>query len=131
MVSAGGLVGHVTRVTPDQSVVQLIIDPRSSVSVKLVSSGKTGLLQGQGEDDLRLGFLDQATPVAPADAVETAGFRLGSGQGSLYPGEIPVGTVSHVIEDPAALEKFVTVRPAVDFSSLDFVLVVKTSDASG
>ncbi len=131
VVSGGGLVGHVTRVTPSYSMVQLIVDPRSFVAVQLTSSGRTGLLQGQGEDDMRMQFFQPDTPVAQADTVETAGFRLPNGEGSLYPAAIPVGTVSHVIEDPAALEKFVTVRPAVDFSSLDFVLVVLMPGVGG
>jgi len=37
--------------------------------------------------------------------------------------------VSRVLPDEVALEKFVTVSPAVDFSTLDIVLVV-LSDAS-
>jgi cell shape-determining protein MreC len=38
-----------------------------------------------------------------------------------------VGTVSRVLSDDSALEKFVTVRPAVDFSTLSVVLVVLSS----
>jgi cell shape-determining protein MreC len=53
----------------------------------------------------------------------TAGYRFG-GLGSLYPPNILIGIVSHVISDETALEKQVTVRPAVDFSSLSLVLVV-------
>jgi hypothetical protein len=38
--------------------------------------------------------------------------------------------VSRAVPTDAELEKFITVRPAVDFSSLDLVLVV-LSDGSG
>ena len=131
VVAGGGLVGHVVRVAPNASVVQLIIDPQSSVAVRLVSSGKTGLLDGAGEGDMHLQFFDPATVVDNQESVETAGYRLAGGQGGLYPRGILVGTVSHVVPQPGALQQFVTVQPAVDFSSLDFVLVVKTSDASG
>jgi cell shape-determining protein MreC len=35
-----------------------------------------------------------------------------------------IGTVSRVLKSDTATEKYVTIRPVVDFSSLDIVLVV-------
>lgn len=124
VVSNGGLVGHVVRVTPGSAFVQLIIDPRSKVAVRFISSGETGLLEGQGEEDMRMEFVGAATPIDPSEPVQTAGYQIGPGLGGLYPRDIVVGTVSQTMQDPAALEKFVTVRPAVDFSGLDYVQVL-------
>ncbi|HXF71262.1 MAG TPA: rod shape-determining protein MreC [Actinomycetota bacterium] len=119
VLAAAGLVGHVVEAGPTSSLVQLIIDPDSRVAARLAGSRETGLLVGQGEDDLRMLGVDPATEVAAGEPVETAGY-----QGGLYPPGIPIGVVSRVVENPAALEKFVTVRPAVDFSTLEVVLVV-------
>lgn len=130
IIAAPGLVGHVVRVAPNASDVQLIIDPDSRVVGRLVDSRKTGLLEGRGENDLQMGLVDPSTEVGADEQVETAGYQTPTGATGLYPPGILIGTVSRVLEEPGALEKFVTVRPAVDFSSLEYVLVV-LSDGSG
>ena len=127
VVAAAGLVGHVVRVTPSSSVVQLIIDPESFVGGRLDGSGETGLLEGEGEGDLRMSQVDPETQVLPDERVVTSGYRFGGVFESLYPPNVLIGTVSRVLSDPNALEKFVTVRPAVDFSTLSVVLVVLSS----
>lgn len=129
VVASAGLVGHVVQAAPNSAVVQLIIDPDSDVVGRLVESRETGLLAGQGEADLRMELVDSSTEVVPNEAVETAGYRTPTGSTGLYPPGIVIGTVSRVLEYESALEKFVTIRPAVDFSSLEFVLVVRSSDS--
>lgn len=124
VVAPAGLVGHVVRVAPDSAIVRLIIDPDSAVAVRLDVSRATGLLTGQGERDLRMHLVDPATPVEPGERVFTAGYRIPGVGGGLYPPGILVGSVSRVFGDEAELEKLVTVRPAVDFSALDTVLVI-------
>ncbi|MEX0743429.1 MAG: rod shape-determining protein MreC [Actinomycetota bacterium] len=127
VVAAAGLVGHVVRVTPSSSIVQLIIDPESFVAGRLDGSGTTGLLEGEGQGDLRMSQVDPAIQVLPDERVVTAGYRFGGAFESLYPPNVLVGTVSRVLSEDNALEKFVTVRPAVDFSTLSVVLVVLSS----
>jgi rod shape-determining protein MreC len=130
VLAPAGLVGHVVRVAPDSAIVRLIIDPDSAVAARLDVSRATGLLEGQGQRDLRMRLVDPATEVQPGERVVTAGYRIPGVGGGLYPPGILIGSVSHVLADEAELEKFVTVRPAVDFSALDMVLVV-LSDGSG
>jgi rod shape-determining protein MreC len=124
VVAPAGLVGHVVKVSANASVVQLIIDPDSAVAGRLDVTGKTGLLMGAGEQDMRMGLVDTTTDVGPDERVVTAGYRIPGVATSLYPPNVLIGTVSRVVPDSAALEKFITVRPAVDFSTLDLVLVV-------
>ena len=124
VASGKRLVGHVVRVAPNSSIVQLIADPDSAVAGRLEVSRTTGLLTGQGDQDMQMGLVDTSTDVQAGEQVVTAGYRVPGGAGSLYPPGILIGTVSHVVPDAAALEKFITVAPAVDFSSLDTVLVV-------
>lgn len=123
VVASAGLVGHVLHVSASASVVQLIIDPGSFAAGRLDGSGETGLLEGRGTADLVLSGVEPTTPVTAGERVVTAGYRF-EGRGSLYPPNILIGSVSHVISDETALEKQLSVRPAVDFSSLSLVLVV-------
>lgn len=130
VVASAGLVGSVVGVGPGSSVVRLIIDPDSSVAGRLDSSGETGLLSGKGEEDLRMGLVDPSAEVLPDERVVTASYRIGGVEQSLYPANILIGTVSRVLTEEAALQKFITVRPAVDFSRLSLVLVVLSSGSS-
>jgi rod shape-determining protein MreC len=119
VVADGGLVGTVTEVAPFASKVTLILDPGIKVAGRLATSQVTGMLVGQGNHDLRMELVAATTPVAVGEPVETVGF-----QGALYPPGVPIGRVSTVSTDRVTGNKDITVRPAVDFSSLDFVLVV-------
>jgi rod shape-determining protein MreC len=128
VVASAGLVGHVVRVSSGSAVVRLIIDPESSVAGRLVTAKEDGLVRGRGEDDLQMGLVDPDALVQPGDAVVTAGYRILEGtERSLYPPNVLIGSVSRVLSEDNALEKLVTIRPAVDFSTLNLVLVVRSS----
>jgi rod shape-determining protein MreC len=130
VLAPAGLVGHVVRVSADASIVQLIIDPDSAVAGRLTTSEKTGLVEGQGAKDLRMSLVDTTVEIQPGEKVVTAGYKIPDVATGLYPPNVLIGEVSHTLTDPSALEKVVTVRPAVDFSTLDLVLVV-LSDGRG
>jgi rod shape-determining protein MreC len=122
VVVGDGLVGHVVEVTPTASKVELIIDPDSSVAGRLATSGETGLVLGRRSRDLTMDLVNPLARVLPNEQVVTAGY-----QGGLYPPEIPIGVVSHIYQQPGSLTKTIEIRPAVDFTSLEIVLVVTGS----
>jgi rod shape-determining protein MreC len=119
------LVGRVIRVTPISSVVQLIIDRDFAVAGKLSTSQEAGLVMGRGEDDLRMGHLRPGIQVSETEpeSVFTLGYEV-NGQRGLYPPGILIGTVSRAFSEPDSVESSVTIRPAVDFSTLQYVLVI-------
>jgi rod shape-determining protein MreC len=119
VITGEGLVGHVVDVSSHWSKVMLIIDPRSAVAARLVTSGETGLILGQERRPLSMDLVNPDATVAPQEQVVTSGY-----QGGLYPPEIPIGFVSSTYTRPGSLTKSLLVRPAVDFSSLEFVEVV-------
>jgi rod shape-determining protein MreC len=120
VISGNGLVGHVVTVSANAAVVQLIIDPHSGVAARLAVSGDTGLVVGQTDRrDMTMDLVSAEANVNPEDPVVTSGYV-----GGLYPPGVPIGYVSHVYTQPGSLTETVAVRPAVDFSSLEFVEVV-------
>ena len=119
VVSGDGLVGRVVTVTSNTSVVLLVLDPDSFVDGRLSSSGVTGGVQGERNQDLQMSLVPPGTKVLPGEQVVTSGYQSG-----LYPPEIPIGSVSHVYIQDGGLNKLITIRPAVDFSALEIVLVV-------
>lgn len=118
------LVGHVINVTSDFAVVQLIIDRESFVGARLAGSSATGLIQGQGEDDMSMGLVDTSTVVSSHDLVVTSGYKV-AGQCGLYPPGIVIGEVSRTLPPTNDLEAFIQVRPVADFSQLREVLVLR------
>jgi rod shape-determining protein MreC len=119
VVGGAGLVGRVVAVAERTARVLLLIDPSSAVAARLATNGETGIVEGTGGDELRLDLFDAGAVVAAGDEVVTSGY-----QGGIYPPGIPIGLVTRL--DPAAssLGRRVWVRPFVDFTSLDYLLVV-------
>jgi rod shape-determining protein MreC len=124
------LVGHVIQVTPISAEVQLIIDRGSAVAARLSISRETGLVEGQGDGDLRMMLVNPGTVVQGNETVVTQGYTV-NGQSGLYPPGLVIGQVSHVIPGASDLQEFVTVRPAVQFDALQAVLVLQTSRNGG
>jgi len=124
------LVGKVVQVTPISSEVQLIIDRDSAVAGRLTVSHETGLVVGQGDADLQMTLVNPDTVIQGNETVVTQGYQV-NGQRGLFPPGLVIGQVSHVIPGTSDLQEYVTVRPAVDFSALEFVLVMQTSGGGG
>jgi rod shape-determining protein MreC len=128
------LVGLVDQVTPDSATVQLLIDQDFAVAGRLSPTRATGLVQGRGEQDPEMDGIPQDTDIEftgdqPVQ-VFTMSYEINGAHGR-YPPGILIGEVSSVVQSSNALEKAVTVRPAVDFSALEYVLVLKTDQSQG
>jgi rod shape-determining protein MreC len=128
------LVGLVSTVTSISATVELLIDQNFGVAGRLSASRATGLVQGQGEQDPRMDGIPQDTKIDLAGdqpvQVFTVSYEI-NGQRGRYPPGILIGEVSSVIQSTNALETAVTVRPAVDFSALEYVLVLRTDQSPG
>jgi rod shape-determining protein MreC len=114
------LVGRVISTTPFSAQVLLITDRDSEVAARLVSTRQGGLLVGQGEGDMTMSFLRKDVVAEPGEVLETNGY-----QGGLYPSGITIGEVSRFVPATSVLDPYITVRPAVDFSTLDYVAVIQ------
>lgn len=118
VATADGLVGQVMSTTPNSCLVQLIMDQKSAVGVRLQNSRSTGIIEGEGENELKLNYLSKEVKVSPKETVIT------SGLGGLYPPDLVVGTVSRVGQRIDGLFQDVRVSPAVDFWTLEEVFIV-------
>jgi rod shape-determining protein MreC len=119
VVSGDGLIGRVIRVGPSTSEILLLIDRTSSVASRIAPSGETGLLEGDGSDVPHLELFNPDAAVGVGDRVVTSGYDRG-----LFPPGIPIGTVVAAPPARSNLSRVVTIQPYVDFSSLDYVLLV-------
>jgi len=119
VVSGGaGLIGRVAQVGPRTAKVQLLTDLDSAVAALLQTSRVTGLVVGQPDGTLRMEYIPQEESVSLGDIVLT------SGLGGLLPKGLVIGQVTEVQQMDYELFQAAVVRPAVDFSRLEMVLVI-------
>jgi rod shape-determining protein MreC len=123
----GGLVGIVDKALSGISRVTLLTDEQSSVTATdLTSPTAVGEVHrgGGGSNVLVLDRVPKAKYVGVGDKVITAGV-LGKGQlPSMFPHGILVGTVTSESDTDVNPFKTIQVQPAVDFTSLQSVIVL-------
>lgn len=122
VVAARGLVGQIRRTWGRYSDVLLAVDEGSAVDVIIQRTGSRGMLRGTGEDDRymsRIEYLGRDDDVRVGDLVHT------SGLGQRFPASILVGRITRVVRADSGMFQEVEVAPAVDFSTLDEVLVLE------
>ena len=124
-MTADGLVGLVTRVTPDTARVQLLTDEEAAVSAIDLRTSAAGIVRhARGtRETLVLDRVRKQDVVRQGDEIVTAGWSAGS-LSSLYPKGIAIGEVTSVGQTDTDLFQQVQVDPYVDFGSLDAVLVL-------
>ncbi len=122
VVTSQGLVGRVTKVAPHSANVMLITDPQSGVGaiIQRQSSRAMGVATGKGNVDgfLRMKFFNRDADVRREDKVVT------SSLGQVFPKGLPIGTVESVKTEDNGLVKTAYIRPAVDFNTIEEVLVL-------
>ena len=118
VVNACGVVGRIVSVSPTYAKVLLIIDQNSAVDCLVQRSRDRGMVKGISTDTCKLDYVVKSSDVAVGDLVVT------SGLGGIYPKGLSVGSILNVREASGDLFKDIVVRPVVDFSKLEEVLVI-------
>ena len=116
-----GLVGQIHRTLGAYSDVLLVADKNSAIDVIVQRSGARGMLKGIGSDRsyaCRIEHLERESDVKPGDIVMT------SGMGQRFPPGIVVGMIQEVSKREYGLYQDALVKPAVDFSRLQEVMVM-------
>lgn len=123
VITEKGVVGIVDAVTGRYSYVISFMNPQMNVSARIGLDGPVGRMvwNGKGSRGAVLGEIPLHTEVAEGDTIYTSGFS------SMYPADIPLGTVtSSRIKDGASLE--VGVSLFQEFRSLKYVSIVRNRD---
>jgi rod shape-determining protein MreC len=118
IISPAGVVGRVILTSPRASRVQMLIDRNAAAGAMIERTRAQGIVVGQGEV-LRMEYVPGTADVKQGDLVVTSGID------KIYPKGFVVGTVDVVNRGPGTYHD-ITVRPAVDFSRLEEVLVITT-----
>lgn len=127
VIAAQGLVGQVTQVGSNWSIVQSLVNENIAVSVMVESTREaTGYLKGfkdsKNRNLAKVYDLPMDSEVKEGDVIMT------SGVGLLYPKEIKIGEVISVEEDKIKVMKSAIVKPYVDFNKLEELFIVSPKD---
>ncbi len=118
-----GLVGRVTAVGTHWAKVLLVVDPSSSVNAVVQSTRATGIVQGETGNLVSNNLVIKYVP--QGEAIKVGDLILTSGLGGSFPKRIVIGQVTEVRKHDIELFQEATIRPTVDFTRLEFVLILK------
>jgi len=117
--AARGLVGQVYNATNHAAQVVLLTETASAIPVRLGTTRATGILRGAGRGALpTIDWIDLQYDVQVGELVVTSGLD------GKFPQNLVIGRVVSVTRNEAELFQQAVVQPAVDFRTLETLLVV-------
>ena len=119
VIAPAGVVGRVVVPSARSAKVQLLIDRNAAAAVIVERTRAQGVVVGGGDDRLQMQYVSEASDVAVGDLVVTSGID------TIYPKGLAIGTIESVEKNGPAFKKIV-VKPLVDFTQLEEVLIVLT-----
>ncbi|MEO7193030.1 MAG: rod shape-determining protein MreC [Vicinamibacterales bacterium] len=125
VLATKGVVGRVIApISRSAATVQLLVGRNAAAAVVFERSGAGGIaVGGLNPSLLTAEYVPVLADIQVGERVTT------SGQDGIYPPGFLVGTVERVTRPSSAADRVITVRPAVDFSHVELVLVVLTAPA--
>lgn len=120
VIADKGLVGHIISVTKNTAKVQVIVDSASTVSCNISTTEESIICKGTIENNqvLRASYIPTEAELIQGDSVYT------SGLGGIYRKGILIGTIKEIITTSNSIDRYAKIEPAVDFSTVDSVLVI-------
>lgn len=119
VIAPAGVVGRVIMPSPRASKVQLLIDRNAAAGALVERSRAQGVVEGTGADVLHMNYVSGVADVKVGDRVVTSGID------GIYPKGFVIGQIESIARGAGEFSAIV-IRPAVDFASLEAVLIVLT-----
>jgi rod shape-determining protein MreC len=124
VIAPAGVVGRVVVPSASAAKVQLLVDRNAAAGavIERRESRAQGVVVGTGDSLLRMEYVSEVADIVVGDVVVTSGID------AIYPKGFVIGRVE-TVEKTGNSYKTILVKPAVDFSSLEEVLVVLSTPA--
>ncbi len=119
VISSDGVVGQTVKVSSSTARVLLLTDHASGISATIQRSRARGVVKGKGEMLCTLEFATREEDVKVGDVIITSGI------GGVFLKGLPIGEVTMVKRGEYGIFQTVSIRPAVNLSHLEEVLVVQ------
>lgn len=122
VITSEGIVGRILRTTAGTADVITIMDLMSAVDVINERSRARGVMEGLTDEVAQLRFTVRTDDFEPGDNL------ISSGLGGIFPKGLSAGTVVKVRRKQFGITQQVEVRPSVDFTKLEEMMVIIHSD---
>jgi rod shape-determining protein MreC len=122
VMAAPGLVGRIIDASWHAAKVLPIIDESSNIDAIVQRTRLQGIIQGAGSNGCVMKYISKTQDICEGDMIITSGI------GGVFPKGIMIGQVSHVHKQDAGLFLRINVTPSVDFSKLEEVSVIISSN---
>jgi rod shape-determining protein MreC len=116
VITPDGVVGKTIAVFSSSSQVLLITDPSSGVGVLLDQTRIQGILKGDSQSKCLIRYIMNEESISSGENILTSGLD------QIYPKGLRVGTITRT--SAGNIYKSIEVKPAVDLSRLETVLVI-------
>lgn len=121
IITDAGLVGRVIAVSDHFALAQIVLNRDFRASAVIARNRVEGVIAWDAGEYARLKNIPKSYSVQDGDIVVT------SESSNLFPPNVPIGTVVETGDEPNSLFKMISVKPVVDFESLEHVFVVLSS----
>ncbi len=118
VIANDGVVGQLVKVAAGSSRVLLLTDHASGIAAIVQRSRARGVVKGTGGGRCSLEFALQEEDVKVGDTIVTSGI------GGIFPKGLPIGEVTMVKKGEYGIFQTVEIRPRVNISKLEEVLVI-------
>jgi rod shape-determining protein MreC len=116
-----GLVGIISEIGYNWAKVTTIIDENCKVSFRDIENNENGIISGNVDGSITGFFLNNKVEAKVGDELFTSGI------GDIYLNDIYIGEISDIVETTDASSKKIYVDPAIDFTNIYKVFVLKVS----
>lgn len=118
VISYAGLIGRIAETSGFASKIMLINDSSLGVSAMVQRSRQEGLVSGGLGNLLFMRYLPKDADIKVSDKIVTSGLT------ATYPKGLLIGTVVDIEEEFSGLTQYAVIKPAVELSSIEEVLVI-------
>ena len=129
VINGDGLIGRVSEVSLNSATISTLLDESTYVSSVMTATRDMVMVYGtyqlKTEGRLMMEYIPSSTNIKIGDAVETSGI------GGIYPGGLIIGTVEGFVQEGTSIEQYAIIKPVVDFSKIETVMILKTSQTGG
>lgn len=119
VVSGDALIGRISAVARFTSRVQLITDPGIGVPARVLETRDQGIIRGRSGIDCQMDYVPNSSNIEDGNKIVTSSI------GGVYPDSILIGVVAKSKAMNGLLFRDIRVRPAIDVSKAESVLVIR------
>jgi rod shape-determining protein MreC len=123
VLAPAGVVGRVVTPSLRAAKVQLLVDRNAAVGAIVERTRAQGIVVGASDERLRMEYVSEVFDVLVGDVVVTSGID------GIYPKGFVIGRVE-IVEKSGGAYRRIVVKPAVNFSGIEEVLVVTSPTAA-